>query len=288
MDHNEMLVALALAEGNSDKSYVGKRVSRQFGSQICDGTVDKFDSRRRMWYIDYDWGGDIEEMDHCELLYAIDLFGGGKKDDGSLTASTEKRSVVAPPKNKRMQKKQNHQQQREADHVQLFAFNTTNVDEKQTGIIKKEQAAVTRPKRRLKAISHYDPLSYISSQSSSCPTGHGFACPRCNSVVSYDAKECEECYLACCYEPGVGAVVLKDRNTTTIAHDDNRRRKRKNVGTTANVSAEEGGSDGTIKRQSVEDVTDILLARMEEARKQKVVELRTPVFQRSRSRSMSY
>ena len=285
MDHNELLVALALAEGNSDKSYVGKRVSRQFGSQICDGTVDKFDSRRRMWYIDYDWGGDVEEMDHYELLHAIDLFG-GKKDD-SAKASTKKRSVVAP-KSKRMQKKQNHQQQREADHVQLFAFNTTNVDEKQTEIVKKEQAGGTRPKRRLKAISHYDPLSYISSQSSSCPTGHGFACPRCSSVVSYDAKECEECYLACCYEPGVGAVVLKDRDTTK-ARDDKRRRKRKNVGTTANVSTvEEGGGDGTTKRQSVEDVTDILLARMEEARKQKVVELRTPVKQRSRSRSMSY
>ena len=286
MDHNELLVALALAEGNSDKSYVGKRVSRQFGSQICDGTVDKFDSRRRMWYIDYDWGGDVEEMDHCELLFAIDLFG-GEKDDGSVKASTKKRSN-GDPKTKRIQKKQNHQQQREADHVQLFAFNTTNVDEKQTEIVKKEQAGGTRPKRRLKAISHYDPLSYISSQSSSCPTGHGFACPRCSSVVSYDAKECEECYLACCYEPGVGAVVLKDRDTTR-AHDDKRKRRRKNVGTTANVSTvEEGGSDGTIKRQSVEDVTDILLARMEEARKQKVVELRTPVKQRSRSRSMSY
>ena len=53
-DHREVLLAIDLAEGNTELSYVDKRVSRKFGRKVYHGTVDKFDRRARLWHITFD------------------------------------------------------------------------------------------------------------------------------------------------------------------------------------------------------------------------------------------
>ena len=54
LDHREVLLAIDLAEGNTELSYVDKRVSRKFGRKVYHGTVDKFDRRARLWHITFD------------------------------------------------------------------------------------------------------------------------------------------------------------------------------------------------------------------------------------------
>jgi len=65
---------------------------------------------------------------------------------------------------------------------------------------------------QLKAIQKFDPNSYKSSSNNGLKTGHGFSCPKCSSVCSYDSKSCDNCGLGCYYEAGVGVVTLKERS----------------------------------------------------------------------------
>ena len=57
---------------NNEGHYVGKRIAREFDNVIYHGTIDKYHPRRRLWSIKYD-DGDAEELDHREVLLAIDL-----------------------------------------------------------------------------------------------------------------------------------------------------------------------------------------------------------------------
>mmetsp|Transcript_11775 Transcript_11775/g.25846 ORF Transcript_11775/g.25846 Transcript_11775/m.25846 type:complete len:576 (+) Transcript_11775:293-2020(+) len=80
----------------------------------------------------------------------------------------------------------------------LFAFDTA-----------KEEYNWGRPKRRIKTISRFDPT--IKEKQSGCKIGHGFICPQCSATCTYDSRACYQCHLECCYEAGVGVVVLQDR-----------------------------------------------------------------------------
>ena len=54
LDHREVLLAIDLAEANTELSYVDKRCSRKFGRKVYHATVDKFDRRARLWHITFD------------------------------------------------------------------------------------------------------------------------------------------------------------------------------------------------------------------------------------------
>lgn len=247
MNHTELLFAMDLFQGNSDRSYIGRRVSREFGRKVCDGTIDKFDSRRRLWKVAYDYG-EVGEMDHREVLYAMDLF-----DDKAVALPVGRSKTKAAKSTRRVHWKKGNR----GDDVQLFGFKS---DEP---AVKEEQNPGGRPRRKLKAIKRFDPLSY--DPQAHCPTGHGFACPRCSSICSYDSRECEECYLECYYEAGVGVVVLKERQVGPLRSTT----RVKNVGATAvasNASSlDVSPQNGSGSRKSVEDVTDLLLTLKKEA-----------------------
>lgn len=92
----------------------------------------------------------------------------------------------------------------EATNVQLFAFDAT-LEGNNWG----------RPKRKLKSIARFESMTFDPKKAAQCKIGEGFSCPRCSAVCSYDAKECEDCQLACYYEAGIGVVVLKERKVTS-------------------------------------------------------------------------
>jgi len=83
----------------------------------------------------------------------------------------------------------------------LFAFGAANEDSSSTG----------RPKRKLKCVKRFDPMSFNKQQQASCKVGHGFNCPRCMWICSYDSRVCEKCSLECYYEAGIGVVTLRER-----------------------------------------------------------------------------
>ena len=89
-------------------------------------------------------------------------------------------------------------------NVQLFAFDATL-----------EGNNWERPKRKLKSIARFESMTFDPKKAAQCKIGEGFSCPRCSAVCSYDAKECEDCQLACYYEAGIGVVVLKEREVTS-------------------------------------------------------------------------
>lgn len=91
----------------------------------------------------------------------------------------------------------------EPTNVQLFAFDVTA-----------EEYNWGRPKRKLKSIARFESMTFDPKKAAGCKIGEGFSCPRCSAVCSYDAKECEDCQLACYYEAGIGVVVLKERKVT--------------------------------------------------------------------------
>ena len=70
--HGEMMLAMDLAKGNSDISYVSTRASPKFGRKICKGSVNKFDKKDYLRHITFD-DGDEEELSHEGLLFVLDL-----------------------------------------------------------------------------------------------------------------------------------------------------------------------------------------------------------------------
>ncbi len=75
-----------------------------------------------------------------------------------------------------------------------------------------------RPKRRIKQVVKYQPNTrnykqevHLQQLAGKC--GTGFLCPGCNMHLSYDAKICWQCQLGCCYVPGTGVVVCKNRDS---------------------------------------------------------------------------
>ncbi len=75
-----------------------------------------------------------------------------------------------------------------------------------------------RPKRRIKQVIKYQPSTRNYKQECKLreiagKVGTGFLCPSCNMHLSYDAKICWSCGLPCCYVPGTGVVVCKDRDS---------------------------------------------------------------------------
>lgn len=216
------------------RSYVGRRVARRFGSHVCRGTVAGFVARDPCWRVRYDWGAS-DALGRRELLRALDLF----DEEGDATPP------VADPEVRRGRHR--HKRQRNSgDGVQLFAF-----DGKDRAA--QRECGEGRPRRTLKEVQRFDPSSCDAEALARCPAGHGFACPRCSAACSYDAQRCDACRLACCYEPGVGALVVKEREVGRATGGPRR-------GSAAAAAAE--------RRKSVEDVTD---ARMCE-RRQKLLD----------------
>lgn len=55
--------------------YTWCRVSREFNGVMYDGSVDSYDKKYQVWHVIFD-DGDAEELDHTELLIAMDAFKG--------------------------------------------------------------------------------------------------------------------------------------------------------------------------------------------------------------------
>jgi hypothetical protein len=111
--------------------------------------------------------------------------------------------------------------------VSLFAFSDAVDDGGDDGDNDNDNRPGKRrfPKRKLKCIVKFDLHSPGGSarggaddargRPEACKAGHGFACPRCHFVCSYDLRACPGCSLNCYYEAGVGVVVLKERDNFT-------------------------------------------------------------------------
>ena len=124
---------------------------------------------------------------------------GGSSTNGrkfTMVAKTFKGRSLA---NDAVNKKEEDSDSDESTDVQLFALDAM------------QEYNWDRPKRKLKAIARFESMTF-DQKSSQCKIGEGFSCPRCSAVCSYDSKECEDCGLACCYEAGIGVVVLKERH----------------------------------------------------------------------------
>jgi len=121
--------------------------------------------------------------------------------------------------------------------VPLFAFDTVT-----------EEYNWGRPKRRIKTIARFDPT--LKEKQSGCKIGHGFICPQCSAVCTYDSRECYQCHLECCYEAGVGVVVLQDRRISYKPAIP--AKKKAKVGKKANTT--EGKAGKVTKEKSMSSV----------------------------------
>jgi len=129
------------------------------------------------------------------------------------------------------------------DFVQLFAFSAADA-EGGTGRVE------GRPKRKLKAVTRFQPNS-SDLDKAHCKIGEGFSCPRCSAVCSYDSRECEACGLACCYEAGIGVVVLKERRVSVDVLKRNNHASQENIARKANASSlpDQGGAESRSTRR---------------------------------------
>jgi len=113
----------------------------------------------------------------------------------SATGNSTKKSPTPKPKNKK------RKWTVEKIDNPLFAFN-----------VSQEGNNWERPKRRIKSIPRFDPTFVKETKSKqSCKIGEGFTCPQCACICSYDSKQCYSCQLECCYEAGIGVVVIQSR-----------------------------------------------------------------------------
>jgi len=85
--------------------------------------------------------------------------------------------------------------------LQLFSFDAYKTNN--------DSLLSERPKRKIKSISRFDPA--LKEKKGAVKIGYGFACPECGNNCTYDSRQCNECHLECCYEAGVGVVILQDR-----------------------------------------------------------------------------
>ncbi|KAL9186657.1 hypothetical protein ACHAXT_005895 [Thalassiosira profunda] len=123
--------------------------------------------------------------------------------DGAKSPPGRKQpSEIGPPNGSpQTQKKRKRQHGQPPNVVQLFNFD-----------VAQEQFNWDRPKRRIKAICSFDPTYRKEKESDyKCKIGEGFDCPRCHAECSYDSRQCAGCQLDCCYEAGVGVVVVQQR-----------------------------------------------------------------------------
>ena len=118
--------------------------------------------------------------------------------------------------------------------VQLFAFDPTP----------------SPSKRKIKAVSRFDPTS--EGNQSDCKTGHGFACPRCSEECSYDSNRCCHCHLECCYQAGLGVVVLRDRHSPAKKRTKVEKKSKISKAATAVDSPSPKSVLGTAERQQRE------------------------------------
>ena len=101
--------------------------------------------------------------------------------------------------------------------VQLYAseFDNTNIESNNDGT-----GPSSRPKRRIKAVQRYVDTRYTHAEQVKLfemqgKCGTGFLCPLCPTHLSYDRKSCYNCGAKCCYQPGVGVVLSKERAEIT-------------------------------------------------------------------------
>ena len=89
--------ATPMTELQKDKSFIGRRVSKNFDGEIYNGSVKKFISKYRLWAIVYD-DGDGEEMDWNDLSNGMDLHDGKRKTKKkkSATKVTPAQDVKSP------------------------------------------------------------------------------------------------------------------------------------------------------------------------------------------------
>ena len=80
-------------------------------------------------------------------------------------------------------------------------------------------ASGVRPRRRLKQTQQFCSTQYdehVLRNRPRCRVGEGFLCPSCSADLSYDAKQCHVCKFLCCYEAGVGVVILREREDSKV------------------------------------------------------------------------
>lgn len=119
-------------------------------------------------------------------------------ESSQLTTSPNKSPRNSTGSSPTKQKNKRKRKQQRSRGEPLFQFDTA-----------KEEYNWGRPKRRIKTVSRFDPTT--KEKGSNCKIGHGFVCPQCSAINDYDTRQCYQCLLECCYEAGVGVVILQDR-----------------------------------------------------------------------------
>eukprot|EP00979_Chaetoceros_neogracilis_P011324 scaffold2761_cov264-Chaetoceros_neogracile.AAC.2 len=113
----------------------------------------------------------------------------------------------------------NHKKTTKPGVVQLYA---SDFDNSASNAIDIENIVSdsSRPKRRIKSVQRYSDTRYTHAQQMKLfkltgKCGTGFLCPQCLTHLSYDINKCYSCGVGCCYQPGVGVVILRDREEIT-------------------------------------------------------------------------
>eukprot|EP00581_Thalassiosira_minuscula_P015217 CAMPEP_0183716980 /NCGR_PEP_ID=MMETSP0737-20130205/10705_1 /TAXON_ID=385413 /ORGANISM="Thalassiosira miniscula, Strain CCMP1093" /LENGTH=578 /DNA_ID=CAMNT_0025946321 /DNA_START=131 /DNA_END=1864 /DNA_ORIENTATION=- len=142
------------------------------------------------------------------------------KNANAAAASPSKSAAKSGGASPKQKSKRKHKKRLTVDKAEpLFAFDTA-----------REEYNWGRPKRKIKAVTRFDPTT--KEKGSDCKIGHGFLCPECSAVNTYDSRECYQCHLECCYEAGVGVVVLQDRRISYKPTNKKPRVEKKKANTT--------------------------------------------------------
>ena len=118
----------------------------------------------------------------------------GKHQDEQQSSSSPQKAAASTTSSPARRNKRKQHKRKIIDNEPLFAFDTAREETK---------------KRRIKTITRFDPTK--NGEGTGCKIGHGFLCPQCSATNGYDSRQCYQCLLECCYEAGVGVVVLQER-----------------------------------------------------------------------------
>jgi len=111
------------------------------------------------------------------------------------------KSTTKQPASSKQSITQQKKKEMSTEPLQLFSFDAYKTNN--------DSLLSERPKRKIKSISRFDPA--LKEKKGAVKIGYGFACPECGNNCTYDSRQCNECHLECCYEAGVGVVILQDR-----------------------------------------------------------------------------
>ena len=72
LGHVDLLIAMDAFKGEADEEHIGRRIVRIFDGKPFGATIDRYDAKERYWHALHD-DGDEEELDHVEVLVAVDM-----------------------------------------------------------------------------------------------------------------------------------------------------------------------------------------------------------------------